>query len=77
MQAGQNLRVVITIQADAADQELLVYLPDHRAAGLTLGHGDGHSKAAGRGALNLCTDGRRGKKGQVGARGSFPKGRTR
>lgn len=45
MQAGQDLGVVIMVQTNAADQELLVYLPDHRAgaAGLTLGHGDGHS----------------------------------
>lgn len=40
MQAGQNLGVVIPVQTDAADQELLVYLPDHGAgaAGLTLSH---------------------------------------
>lgn len=45
MQAGQDLGVVIMVQTNAADQELLVYLPDHGAgaAGLTLGHGDGHS----------------------------------
>ncbi len=56
MQAGQDLGVVIMVQANAADQELLVYLPDHRAgaAGLTLCHGDGHSKGA-QGPLNLHT----------------------
>lgn len=34
------------IEADAADQELLVYLPHHWtcAAGLTLSHGDRHSQ---------------------------------
>lgn len=44
VQAGQHFGVVITVEADAADQELLVYLPDHRAgaAGLKLRHGDGH-----------------------------------
>ncbi len=54
VQAGQDLGVVIMVQANAADQELLVYLPDHRAgaAGLTLGHSDRHSKRA-QGPLNL------------------------
>lgn len=54
MQAGQDLGVVIMVQTNAADQELLVYLPDHRAgaAGLTLSHSDGHSKGAQR-PLNL------------------------
>lgn len=44
MQAGQHLWVVVTVEADAADQELLVYLPDHGAgaAVLTLSHRDGH-----------------------------------
>lgn len=60
MQAGQDLGVVIMVQANAADQELLVYLPDHGAgaAGLTLRHGYGHSKGA-RGPLNLRTQGGR------------------
>lgn len=42
VQAGQNLWVVVTVQTDAADQKLLVYLPDDwaGAAGLTLGHND-------------------------------------
>lgn len=51
MQTGQDLGVVIMVQTNAADQKLLVYLPDHRAAagGLTLSHGGGHS----RGPFNL------------------------
>lgn len=46
VQAGQHLRVVIMVQTDAADQELLVDLPDHGAgaASLTLSHDDRHSK---------------------------------
>ena len=41
MQAGQDLGVVVAVQADAAHQELLVYLPHHGAArsALMLGHG--------------------------------------
>lgn len=56
VQAGQDLGVVVMVQTNAADQELLVYLPDHRAgaAGLTLGHSDGHSHGA-QGPLNLHT----------------------
>jgi len=63
VQAGQNLGVVIMVQTNAADQELLVYLPDDRAgaAGLTLSHRDGHSKGA-QGPLNLHTQG--GRKGR-------------
>ncbi len=63
VQAGQDLGVVIMVQANAADQELLVYLPDHwaGAAGLTLRHGDGHSKGA-QGPLNLHTQGGRNRK---------------
>lgn len=58
VQAGQDLGVVIMVQTDAADQELLVYLPDHGAgaACLTLGHSDGHSKGA-KEPLNLYTKG--------------------
>ena len=58
VQAGQDLGVVIMVQTDAADQKLLVYLPDHRAgaACLTLSHGDGHSKGA-KEPLNLYTKG--------------------
>lgn len=63
VQAGQDLRVVIMVQTNAADQELLVYLPDHRAgaAGLTLCHSDGHSKGA-QGPLNLHTQGERNRR---------------
>lgn len=63
MQAGKDLGVVIMVQTDAADQELLVYLPDHRAgaASLTLSHSDRHSKGA-RGPLNLHTQGRRNRR---------------
>lgn len=63
VQAGQDLRVVIMVQTNAADQELLVYLPDHRAgaAGLTLSHSDGHSKWA-EGPLNLHTQGQRNRR---------------
>lgn len=45
VQTGQDFGVVIVVQTNAADQKLLVYLPDHRAAagGLTFGHGGGHS----------------------------------
>lgn len=45
VQAGQNFGVVISVQTDAADQELFVDLPDHRAgaARLTLRHDDYHS----------------------------------
>ena len=52
---------MVMIQANAADQELLVYLPDHRAgaAGLTLRHSDGHSKTGTRGPLSLRTQGGR------------------
>lgn len=65
MQAGQDLWVVIMVQTDAADQELLVYLPDHRAgaAGLTLRHGYRHSKGD-QGPLNLRTQGEKQEKGQ-------------
>lgn len=63
MQAGQDLGVVIMVQTNAADQELLVYLPDDRAgaASLTLSHSDGHSKGA-QGTLNLHTQGGRNKR---------------
>ena len=63
MQAGQDLWVVIMVQTDAADQELLVYLPDHRAgaAGLTLGHGYRHSKGD-QGPLNLHTQGEKNRR---------------
>ena len=46
VEAGQDLGVVVMVQADAADQELLVYLPDHRAgtATLVLSHGERHSR---------------------------------
>ena len=46
VQAGQHLGVVVVVQADAADQELLVYLPHHRAgtATLALSHGERHSR---------------------------------
>lgn len=46
MQTGQHLGVVIMVQTNAADQKLLVYLPDHWAAagGLALRHGSGHSQ---------------------------------
>ena len=46
VQAGQDLGVVIVIQADAADQELFVYLTHHRAGAprLTLCHGNRHPK---------------------------------
>lgn len=46
VQAGQNLRVVVVLQANAAHQELLVYLSHHRAgaARLPLGHGERHSR---------------------------------
>lgn len=49
MQAGQNFGVVISVQADAADQELFVDLPDHGAgaARLTLRHDDYHSVRVG------------------------------
>lgn len=42
VQAGQNLRIVITVQTDATDQKLLVDLSDDRAgaAALALGHDD-------------------------------------
>lgn len=58
VQARQNLGVVIMVQTDAADEELLVNLPHHRAgaAGLTLGHNDRHSHQA-LGPLNLHTRG--------------------
>lgn len=54
VQAGQDLGIVIMVQTNAADQELLVYLPDHRtcAAGLSLSHGDRHSHGA-QGPINL------------------------
>lgn len=56
MQAGEDLWVVVAVQTDAADQELLVYLPNHGAgaATLTLRHNERHSKGA-RGPLNLHT----------------------
>ena len=46
VEAGQNLWVVVVVQADAADQKLLVYLPHHRAgtATLALSHGERHSR---------------------------------
>lgn len=49
VQAGQNFGVVISVQTDAADQELFVDLPDHRAgaARLTLRHDDYHSVGVG------------------------------
>lgn len=64
VQAGQDLGVVIVVQTNAADQELLVYLPDHRAgaAGLTLGHSDRHPHRA-QGSPSLHTqDGRNRRK---------------
>lgn len=39
VQAGQHLGVAVAVEADAADQELLVNLPHHRAGGLVAGHG--------------------------------------
>lgn len=39
VQAGQHLGVAVAVEADAADQELLVNLPHHRAGGLMAGHG--------------------------------------
>lgn len=76
MQTGQDLGVVIMVQTDAADQELLVDLPDHGAgaAGLTLGHGDGHSEAA-QGPLTLHTQhGGKQEKGQEGLEEAFKQG---
>lgn len=32
VQAGQNFGIVVVVQADTANQELLVYLPDHWTA---------------------------------------------
>ena len=47
VQARQDLGVVVVVQTDAADQELLVYLPDHGAgAGLvTHRHGNRHPRS--------------------------------
>ena len=55
---------MIVIQADAADQELLVYLSDHRAgaAGLTLGHNEGHSKDTVAAQVPLNLEGRERKR---------------
>ena len=41
VETGQHLGVVVAVQADAAHQELLVYLTHHRAAtaALVFGHG--------------------------------------
>lgn len=46
VQAGQNFRIVVVLQTNAADQELLVYLSHHRAgaARLPLSHGERHSR---------------------------------
>lgn len=46
VQTGQDLRVVIVLQTNTADQELLVYLSHHRAgaARLPLSHGERHSR---------------------------------
>lgn len=47
VQTGQDFRVVVVVQTNAAHQELLVNLPDHRTgAALTLSHGNGHLKQA-------------------------------
>lgn len=73
VQAGQDLGVVIVIQANAADQELLVYLPDHGAgaAGLTLRHSEGHSEGTQR-PLELHTQGgEKGQKGHESLEGTF------
>lgn len=58
MQAGQDLGVAVMIQADAADQKLLVYLTHHRAgtSSLTLGHGKGNLKPRTTTAVNLTRE---------------------
>ena len=56
MEAGQDLGVVVAVQADAAHQELLVYLPHHGAAtaALVLGHGgSAHPELRGTAARTL------------------------
>lgn len=55
MEAGQDLGDAVVIQADAADQELLVYLTHHWAGAsrLMLGHGGGHLEPRTTKALNL------------------------
>lgn len=58
MEAGQDLRGAVVIQADAADQELLVYLTHHWAGAsrLMLRHGGGHLEPRTTKALNLQKD---------------------
>lgn len=58
MQTGKDLGVAVVIQADAADQKLLVYLTHHRAGApsLTLCHGRGHLKPRTMTAVNLQRD---------------------
>lgn len=45
VETGQDFRIVIVLQTDAAHQELLVYLTHHRAgaAALPLSHRERHS----------------------------------
>ena len=77
VQAGQHLGIMIMVKTDAADQELLVYLPDHRAgaAGLTLSHSDRHSQGA-QGALNLHAQcGRKREEGQKRLEEAFKQGK--
>lgn len=64
MEAGQDLGGAVVIQADAADQELLVYLTHHWAGAsrLMLGHGGGHLEPRTTKALNLQRKRRREKK---------------
>lgn len=58
METGQDLGGAVVIQADAADQELLVYLTHHWAGAsrLMLGHGGGHLEPRTTTALNLRKD---------------------
>lgn len=55
VQAGQNLGVLVVVQADAAHQELLVYLTHHWAGapGFVLRHGGGLLEPRTTEALNL------------------------
>lgn len=61
METGQDLGGAVVIQADAADQELLVYLTHHWAGAscLVLRHGRGHLEPRTTKALNLRGDARR------------------
>lgn len=58
METGQDLGGAVVIQADAADQELLVYLTHHWAGApcLVLRHGGGHLEPRTMKALNLQRD---------------------